>query len=156
MPDIKLREFLDKERVRYETIRHAPTYTSQKTAASAHIPGKELAKTVMIRVDGVLAMAVLPAPSQVDFRRLGEGLGGAKVELADESEFRSKFPGCEVGAMPPFGNLYGMPVYVDRQLTTDPAIAFNACTHTELIRLAYEDYAKLVKPTVLDFAAGQA
>jgi Ala-tRNA(Pro) deacylase len=156
MPDTKLREFLEKERVRYETIRHAPTYTSQKTAASAHIPGKELAKTVMIRVAGQLAMAVLPAPAQVDFRRLSAALDGAEVELADEGDFRTTFPGCEVGAMPPFGNLYGMAVYVDQQLSKDPAIAFNACTHTELIRLSYEDYAKLVKPTVLDFAAGNA
>jgi Ala-tRNA(Pro) deacylase len=154
MPDTKLRDFLDGERVRYETIRHAPTYTSQKTAAVAHIPGKELAKTVMIRVAGQFAMAVLPAPSQVDLRRLSAALDGAKVELADEGDFRSTFPGCEVGAMPPFGNLYGMPVFVDRQLTRDRSIAFNACTHTELIRLAYEDYAKLVQPTVLEFAAG--
>jgi Ala-tRNA(Pro) deacylase len=154
MPATKLKNFLDEHGVSYETIRHSPTYTAQKTAASAHVPGKELAKTVMIRVDGRLAMAVLPAPMQIDFQRLSRALTGAKVELADEGEFRAQFPDCEVGAMPPFGNLYDLAVYADEHLTKDDQIAFNACTHTELIQLAYDDYVKLVQPTVLAFAAG--
>ena len=154
MPATKLKEYLDDHSIKYETIRHAPTYTAQKTAASAHVPGKELAKTVMIRVDGQLAMAVLPAPMQVDFQRLSAALDGAKVELADEGEFRAQFPDCEVGAMPPFGNLYDMAVYVDDHLTKDDDIAFNACSHTELLQLPYADYANLVQPTVLSFAAG--
>jgi Ala-tRNA(Pro) deacylase len=154
MPATKLKEFLDDHRVKYETIRHSPTYTAQKTAASAHVPGKELAKTVMIRVDGQLAMAVLPAPMQVDFQRLSAALDGATVELADEGEFRAQFPDCEVGAMPPFGNLYDMAVYVDEHLTKDDDIAFNACSHTELLQLPYADYAKLVKPKVMSFAVG--
>jgi Ala-tRNA(Pro) deacylase len=154
MPLNTLKKFLDENRVAYETVRHSPAYTSQKTAATAHVPGKELAKTVVIKVDGKLAMAVLPAPSQVDFARLKEGLGGARVELASEEDFRHKFPECEVGAMPPFGNLYDMPVFADRQLAADDEIAFNACTHTELIRLAYRDFEQLVKPTVFAFAVG--
>ncbi len=154
MPATKLKEYLDDHSIKYETIRHSPTYTAQKTAASAHVPGKELAKTVMIRVDGQLAMAVLPAPMQVDFQRLSAALDGAKVELADEGEFRARFPDCEVGAMPPFGNLYDMAVYVDDHLTKDDDIAFNACSHTELLQLPYADYANLVQPKVLSFAAG--
>jgi Ala-tRNA(Pro) deacylase len=152
MPVSKLKEFLEEHKVRYETIAHSPTYTSQKTAASAHVPGKELAKTVVIKVDGKLAMAVLPAPMQVDFRRLGQGIGGAKVELAAEADFRDQFPECEVGAMPPFGNLYGMPVYVEERLAEDDEIAFNACTHTELIKLPFADFVRLVEPTLLGFA----
>jgi Ala-tRNA(Pro) deacylase len=154
MPISQLKQFLDEQRVRYESISHSPTYTSQKTAASAHIPGKDLAKTVIIVVDGKMAMAVLPAPRQVDFARLKEGLGGASVELASEEDFRDKFPGCEVGAMPPFGNLYDMPVFVDERLSVDDEIAFNACSHTELIKLPYSDFERLVQPKVLKFASG--
>jgi Ala-tRNA(Pro) deacylase len=154
MPATKLTQFLEDHHVEYETIRHSPTYTAQKTAAAAHVAGKELAKTVMIRVDGQLAMAVLPAPMHVDFRALGAALNGAKVTLADEDEFRAQFPDCEVGAMPPFGNLYDLDVYVDRQLSRDETIAFNACSHTELIQMPYREYVALVQPTVLEFAAG--
>ena len=154
MPLNMLKKFLDEHKVVYETVRHSPAYTSQKTAASAHVPGKELAKTVVVKVDGKLAMAVLPAPLQVDFARLKEGLAGAKVELASEQDFRDKFPGCEVGAMPPFGNIYGMQVFADRHLAEDDEIAFNACTHTELIMLPYKDFERLVKPKVFAFAAG--
>jgi Ala-tRNA(Pro) deacylase len=108
----------------------------------------------MIRVDGDLAMAVLPAPMHVDFRKLGTALGGAKVALASESDFREQFPDCEVGAMPPFGNLYGLPVYVDERILEDDEITFNACTHTELVQIPVTDYVKLVRPQVLAFAAG--
>jgi len=154
MPTTKLMQFLDEHRVRYETIRHSPTYTSQKTAAVAHVPGKELAKTVMLRVDGQLAMAVLPAPMHVDLKKLGAAIGGAKVALASETDFREQFPDCEVGAMPPFGNLYGLQVYADEHLLEDEVITFNACTHTDLLQLPVADYVKLVRPQVLDFAAG--
>jgi len=155
MPANKLRKFLDEHKVRYESIAHSPTYTSQKTAASAHVPGRELAKTVVIRVDGKLALAVLSAPRQIDFAQLKAGLGGAKVELASEQDFRDRFPDCEVGAMPPFGNLYDLPVFADERLAADEQIAFNACTHTELIRLPYEDFRRLVQPQVFGFAAGE-
>jgi len=154
MPVNRLKEYLDEHHVRYVTITHSPAYTSQKTAASAHVPGKELAKTVIVKVDGDLAMAVLPGSMHVDFGRLREALGGKNVELASEDEFRDQFAGCEVGAMPPFGNLYDMPVFVAAALTEDEEISFNACSHTELIKMAYADYERLVHPTVVRFAAG--
>jgi Ala-tRNA(Pro) deacylase len=149
----KLKAYLDENRVRYVTITHSPAYTSQKTAASAHVPGKELAKTVIVKVDGKLAMAVLPGSFQVDFGLLKEALGASKVELASEDDFRDTFSDCEVGAMPPFGNLYDMPVYVAESLSEDDEIAFNACSHTELIRMSYEDFSRLVEPTLVKFAA---
>ena len=149
----KLKEFLDENKIRYVTITHSPAYTSQKTAASAHVPGKELAKTVIVRVDGQLAMAVLPGSYQVDFGMLKQAVGASKVELASEDDFRDTFSDCEVGAMPPFGNLYDMPVYVAEALAEDDEIAFNACSHTELIKMSYQDFSRLVKPTIVKFAA---
>jgi Ala-tRNA(Pro) deacylase len=151
MPITKLREFLDGHKVKYVVISHSPAYTAQQVAASAHIPGKELAKTVMVKVDGALAMAVLPASNQVDLGGLKKAAGASKVELATEAEFKDAFPECEIGAMPPFGNLYGMNVFVTPALTQDEEIAFNAGSHTELIRLAYQDFQKLVKPQVAEF-----
>ncbi len=151
MPIRKLREFLDENRVKYLTISHSPAYTAQEIAASAHIPGKELAKTVMVRVGGKLAMAVLPAIDLVDFDRLADAVG-EQVELVGEKEFKDAFPGCEVGAMPPFGNLYGFDVYVADSLAEDKQIAFNAGSHTELVRLSFDDFERLVKPRVIAFA----
>jgi len=153
MPLTKLRDFLDERNIKYVIISHSPAYTAQGIAASAHIPGKELAKTVMVKVDGKMAMAVLPASYKVDFDLLKEGTGASTVELAREEEFADAFPGCEVGAMPPFGNLYGMGVFVAESLVEDEEIAFNAGSHTELLRLAYEDFARLVAPKVLRFSA---
>jgi Ala-tRNA(Pro) deacylase len=152
MPVQKLREFLDSENVKYVVMSHSLAYTAQEIAASAHIPGRELAKTVIVKLDGQMAMAVLPASYRVDFDLLRSASGAGKVELAGEQEFRETFPGCEVGAMPPFGNLYGMPVYVAASLTEDEEIAFNAGSHTELIKLSYQDFARLVGPTVLKFS----
>jgi Ala-tRNA(Pro) deacylase len=151
MPVKKLKEFLDNQNVKYVSIVHSRAYTAQEIAASAHIPGKELAKTVMVKVDGKMAMAVLPASFQVNFERLRQVVGAKAVELATEREFQDKFPECEVGAMPPFGNLYSMEVYVSRRLSEDKEIAFNAGSHTELIKLAYSDFERLVGPKVLDF-----
>lgn len=148
-----IKAYLDENEIRYVTITHSPAYTSQKTAASAHVPGKELAKTVIVKVDGELAMAVLPGSYQVDFGLLKEAVGASKVELASEDDFRDKFSDCEVGAMPPFGNLYDMPVYVAEALSEDDEIAFNACSHTELIKMSYEDFSRLVQPTIVRFAA---
>lgn len=153
MPVSRLKEFLDLNHVPYITISHSPAYTAQGIAASAHVKGKELAKTVMVKVDGKLAMAVLPAPYKVDFGLLRKHLKSNKVELATEQEFEKVFPGCEVGAMPPFGNLYGINVYVTESLTEDESIAFNAGSHTELIRMSYSDFNRLVHPTILTFAA---
>lgn len=151
MPAKKLKEFLDGHGVKYVTISHSRAFTAQQIAASAHIPGRKLAKTVIVEVDGHMAMAVLPASYQVDLDHLA-GAVGAPVRLAEEKEFRDLFPGCEPGAMPPFGNLYGMKVYVARSLTKDDQIAFSAGTHTELIQLAYEDFERLVQPEVISFS----
>ena len=152
MPAKKLKEFLDKSKIKYVAISHSPAFTSQEIAASAHVPGRELAKTVIVKVDGRMAMAVLPAPQKIDFKALKKATGARTVELASEQEFADRFPECEAGAMPPFGNLYGMDVYVAQNLTEDPEIAFNAGSHTELIKLAYKDFERLVRPKLLKFA----
>jgi len=155
MPVKKLREFLDSRDIKYVTISHSPAYTAQGIAASARIPGKELAKTVMIKVDGRMAMAVLPASYRIEFGLLKEAAGAGKVELAGEQEFKDMFPECDVGAMPPFGNLYGMDVFVAESLAEDEEIAFNAGSHTELIRLSYRDFEDLVNPKVVRFSTKQ-
>lgn len=152
MPIQKLKEFLDGNKVKYVTIRHSTAYTAQETAASAHIPGKELAKTVILRIDGKMAMAVLPASHRLDIPLLKKAVGARDVEIAHEPDFKDMFPGCDTGAMPPFGNLYGMDVLVDARLAEDAEIAFNACSHSELVRLKYADYIKLVKPKVMSFS----
>ena len=149
MPDTRLRDFLDKEHVKYVSIGHSPAFTAQEVAATAHIPGKELAKTVIVKVDGELAMVVLPAAEQVRMEKLRKTLGAQHVALADEDEFKKAFPDCETGAMPPFGNLYGMNVFVSQALREDDEIAFSAGSHSELIRLPYADYERLVHPTPL-------
>ena len=149
MPVERLREFLDQNKIKYVTIRHSPSFTAQEIAASAHIPGKELAKTVMIKLDGEMTMVVLPASRRVDFALLRETTGASEVELATEDEFRGRFGRCELGAMPPFGNLYGIDVLVAESLTEDEEIAFNAGSHTELIRMAYDDFERLVEPRVM-------
>lgn len=153
MPVKKLKDFLDSNNIKYITISHSQVYTAQQIAASAHISGEELAKTVIVKVDGKMAMAVLPATHKVDFDLLKRAVNAKTVELASEQEFQDMFPGCDVGAMPPFGNLYGMDVFVAETLIKDQEIAFNAGSHTELIRLAYKDYEGLVKPRVVKFSS---
>lgn len=152
MPVKKLKEFLDQNKIKYITITHSPAYTAQEIAAMAHIPGKQLAKTVMIKFDNEMGMAVLPANHKVDFDMLKEVTGAEFVLLATENEFKSLFQGCEPGAMPPFGNLYNMPVYVSEALTKDDEIAFNAGSHTELIKMSYKDFEKLVQPKIMEFS----
>lgn len=152
MPVKRLKEFLDSHNMKYVTISHSRAFTAQETATSAHIPGKELAKTVMVKADGKMAMAVLPASYKVDFDLLKKATGSGKIEIADEEEFKGLFPGCEVGAMPPFGNLYGMDVFVAKSLAEDEEIAFNAGSHRELVRMAYKDFERLVKPRVMKFS----
>jgi Ala-tRNA(Pro) deacylase len=105
-----------------------------------------MAKTLVLKFDGQLALVVLPASERVDLHRIREAIGAKRVELASEAEFGSRFPGCELGAMPPFGNLYGMDTWVTESLTRDREIAFNAGTHTEVIRMAYADFARLAAP----------
>ena len=149
MPAEQLRKFLDSHQVKYVSIRHSPAFTAQEVAASAHIPGKELAKTVIVKIDGLSAMCVSPASEQVDLDEVRRLTGAESVALAHEHDFLQLFPDCETGAMPPFGNLYGMKVYVSKSLTEDAEIAFNAGSHTELFRLAYADFERLVEPTVV-------
>ncbi len=151
MPVQQLKEFLDNRNVKYVTITHSASYTAQEVAASAHVPGKELAKTVVVKLDGKMALAVLPASFRVNLDLLKQTTGAESIELATEDEFRDRFPGCDVGAMPPFGNLYDMPVFVSEVLAEDDEIAFNAGSHTELIRLAYADFERLAQPKVLAF-----
>lgn len=148
MPVKRLKEFLDSNNVKYVTITHSRSYTAQDVAESAHIPGKELAKTVMVRIDGRMAMAVVPASTRVDFDRLKQAAGAKTVELASERDFKDMFPECEPGAMSPFGNLYGLEVYVAESLAEDREIAFSAGSHTELIKMSYQDFERLVKPKV--------
>jgi Ala-tRNA(Pro) deacylase len=154
MPVTRLKEFLDSQRVKYVAINHSPAYTAQEIAASAHVRGKELAKTVMVKMDEKMAMAVLPASLKVNFERLQEASGAEQVELASEKEFKDMFPDCEIGAMPPFGNLYGMDVYASHRLAQDAEIVFNAGSHTELIRMDYKDFERLVKPKIANISFG--
>jgi Ala-tRNA(Pro) deacylase len=149
MPVKNLKTFLDSHHVKYVSMTHSPAFTSQEIAAAAHISGKQLAKTVIIKVEGQLAMVVLPAHDQVNFAKLKEAIGVTHIDLASESEFKDKFSGCEVGAMPPFGNLYQMPVYLSSQLTQQDHILFNAGSHSELIEVSFHDFERLVKPKVL-------
>jgi len=151
----KLREFLDYHQVRYIVISHSVAYTAAGIAGLTHIPGRELAKTVIVRIDDALAMAVVSASQRVDLELLKAATGARSIELANEFEFKGSFPDCEVGAMPPFGNLYGMPVYADVSLSHDKEIAFNAGTHRELVRLAWEDFQRLVQPKLMKLAAGK-
>jgi Ala-tRNA(Pro) deacylase len=153
MPAQTLKGFLDRHNLKYVTVGHSLAYTAQEIAASAHIAGKELAKTVMVKIDDKIAMAVLPASYKVSFDLLKKAAGASKVELANEQEFRDMFPELEVGAMSPFGNLYAMEVFVDESLSQDSEIAFNASSHKELIKLAYRDFERLVKPKLAKFAA---
>ena len=151
MPVKKLKAFLDKEKVKYVSIVHSPAYTAQEVAASAHITGKELAKTVIVQLDGEMAMAVLPANRKIILQDLREVTGADQVKFVPEDRFKQLFPDCDTGAMPPFGNLYGMEVFVAASLTENETIAFNAGSHTEVIKLAFKDFERLVRPNVLSF-----
>jgi len=151
MPVQKLKAFLDQNGVKYVSIQHSPAYTAAQVAESAHIPGMELAKTVMVKVGGGMAMAVVPASHRVDLDRLAEFAGDA-VQLASEEDFAALFPNCDTGAMPPFGNLYDMTVYVADALSEDAEIAFTAGSHAEVIRLLYADYEQLVEPEIGTFS----
>lgn len=147
MPAEAIKNYLDTHHVHYESIKHQAAYTAQEIAAAAHIPGKELAKTVVVKMDGRFAMIVLPANRKINLKMLKEASGAKELELARESMFTDVFPDCEPGAMPPFGNLYQIETYVAEALTEDDTIAFNAGSHTELIKMAYKDFDHLVHPT---------
>lgn len=144
----RLKDFLDTRKIKYMVIQHSPAYTSLEIAAMAKIPGKEIAKTVIVTADGKKMMVVVPASHMVDFISLRAFLNVEQVELAGEQQFKDLFPDCEVGAMPPFGNLFDLEVIVADSLAEDEMIAFNAGTHKELIRLSFRDFAELVKPKI--------
>ena len=146
----RLREYLDQHGVKYVTIKHSPAYTAAEVAASAHVAARDFAKTVIVKIDGLPAMLVLPATRRLLLHELREMFSTEDLKLATESEIRRLFPDCELGAMPPFGNLYGLDVHVTASLAREPEIAFNAGTHTEIIKLGYEDFDRLVRPRVID------
>ncbi len=152
MPSNILKDFLNGRNVRFVSIAHSPAYTAQEIAASAHIKGQELAKTVIARLDRQMVMCVLPASHYVDFGKLKKNTGARDASLVPEDEYRDLFSDCEPGSQPPFGNLYGMAVLVSEALMQDREIAFNACSFSELIRLSVDDYRSLVNPKIIDFS----
>jgi Ala-tRNA(Pro) deacylase len=151
MPVKKLKEFLDTNHVKYVSIIHSKAYTAQEVAASAHIPGKALAKVVIVELDGEMAMAVLPANRKIVLQDLRGITGSDQVRFVAEEKFKDRFPDCEIGAMPPFGNLYGMAVYAAESLAENEEIAFNAGSHEEIIKLSFRDFERLVEPRVVAF-----
>lgn len=152
----RLTEFLDTHKVAYVVVSHSPGYTAQGIAALAHIPGKEMAKTVIVKLNDKLAMVVLPAKFHVDLAALKSAAHAETAALASEDDFRDAFPECETGAMPPFGNLFGVPVFADESLEKDTEIAFNAGTHRELIRMTWADFKRLAEPTMIRLAMGHS
>jgi Ala-tRNA(Pro) deacylase len=145
----RLTELLDRHEVPYVTITHSPAYTAQGIAQSAHIPGGEMAKTVVVKADGKLVLVVLPASRRIDMDAFREAIGVSDVELATEHDFLTTFTGCELGAMPPFGILWDVPVFVSKEMAEHEVIAFNAGTHTELVQMRYDDFERVVKPKVV-------
>jgi Ala-tRNA(Pro) deacylase len=147
MPATKLSDYLEAHRVRFTTVTHPVAFTAQEIASLAHISGDQIAKVVIALADEKMVMAVVPATRQVDLARLQRVTDATNVRLANEGEFRDAFQDCELGAMPPFGNLYGMQVYIDDNLIGRDLV-FNACTHHELIRMPWTNYVLLVQPVV--------
>lgn len=147
-----LMDCLDGHNVEYVVISHSPAFTAQGVAELVHISGKELAKTVIVKLDGKLAMAVLPAKFHVDLMALKRAANAKTAELSSEEEFTDRFSDCETGAMPPFGNLFGLDVFADDSLEADKEIAFNAGTHRELIRMAWADFKRVAEPKVVSLA----
>ncbi len=152
MPCEKLLEYLKTNGVDYEFIEHPKAYAAEDVAHKAHLPERDFAKTVLVRLDGLMAMAVVPAAFKVNFNLLCEAAGANTISLALEDEFAARFPDCELGAMPPFGNLYGMDVWVDGSLAGCERIAFNAGTHLEVVTLPWDDFEELVVPRMARFA----
>jgi Ala-tRNA(Pro) deacylase len=147
-----LQTFLDDHDIEYVVISHSKAYTAQRIAASAHVSGKEIAKTIILKADSELLMAVLPGTEKVSLTKVKNIMNAAEIDLAQEAEFAKRFSDCEVGAMPPFGSLYDMKTLVDKKLTHDEQIYFNACSHRELIKMPYDAYANLEQPEVVDIS----
>jgi len=151
MPATKVKAYLDTKGIKYVSILHSPAYTAPEVAASAHVSGRDFAKTVIVMIEDEMAMVVLPASRHVLLSDLRDMIEKSHLRLASEAEFKDRFPDCELGAMPPLGNLYGMPTYVSGELAEEREIAFNAGSHTEVIKMSYDDFERLVQPTVLEF-----
>jgi Ala-tRNA(Pro) deacylase len=150
MPIIKkLKELFDGAKVSYEVYNHPLAYTAQEIAQSQHVSGDQMAKVVMLKVDGKLVMAVVTGSQKVHPPTVRASLDAYEVRLASEDEFVSRFPDCEIGAMPPFGNLFGLPVYVDPAVAKDESIYFNAGNHAQTVRIRYKDFEKLAIPSVV-------
>ncbi|WP_340103862.1 aminoacyl-tRNA deacylase [Rhodohalobacter sp. 8-1] len=156
MPVSKLTEYLDENKIKYVTVQHSKAFTAQEVAASAHIPGRQMAKPVMVNIDGDLKMVVLPSTHDIDFDTLKDKLNASEAALASEDDFEDLFPDCELGAMPPFGNLYDIDTIVSESLTGDTEIAFNAGSHNEVIKMDYSDYETLVEPEIMPVGVKQA
>jgi Ala-tRNA(Pro) deacylase len=149
----RLEDYLHENAIPYESQHHARAITAQEVAATEHVPGRMFAKTVMVTDDaGKAIMLVLPAPYHVNPEKAAAALGTSGVVFAEEQRFAEIFPDCEVGAMPPFGNLYDVPVCVDRTLAEDETIVFRAGTHTDTMSVSYADFERLVEPTLAEFA----
>lgn len=146
MPMERVKRFLDDNGVKYVIQQHSLAYTAQEVAEAAHVPGRHFAKCVVVEIDGRLALAVLPATDRVDLQRLARSVGAQSVELAREADFEDRFPECEPGAMPPFGNLFELEVFVSPHLAQADLISFNAGSHREVMQLAYSAFDRLVKP----------
>jgi Ala-tRNA(Pro) deacylase len=147
-----IHEFLREAHVPYTMVPHRAAFTAQDEAAAAHVPGRDWAKVVVCFIDGDPVEAVVPATSIVNLDRLLDLAGGKAIHLADEADLRRLFPDCEVGAMPPFGPLYGQTVFVDAVLASEPEIVFNAGTHQDAIAMRWNDFVKMVNPVVGKFA----
>lgn len=148
----RVKDYLEQNKVPYSHCTHRLAYTAQEVAAAQHVPGREMAKTIILKTDSQFVMVVLPAVMKIDMKTLRDELPFAYVELATEKEFAQLFPDSELGAMAPFGNLYGLPVYVDKSLVEDAEVVFNAGTHVDTIRIKYADFARLVRPVIVDAA----
>lgn len=147
-----IRKFLEDRGVPYEVRHHARAYTSQEVAAIRHVPGEEMAKNLVLKADGKLILGVLPASHVACLDRLKAAIGCHKLRLACEHEIQDQFFGCELGAAPPLGEIWDMPVYCDRTLMTQPEIEFSGGTHADTIRMRTADFERLVRPRILDFS----
>jgi Ala-tRNA(Pro) deacylase len=148
-----MEQYLRENGAGFEVMKHSQAYTMQEVAAALHVPGKQVAKVVMVKAAGEMAMLVLPAPYRLDFAKVGGVLGSRSVTLAGEEDFQDLFPDCETGAMPPFGNLYDLPVYVDQSLAEEEGIVFRIGSHRETMKVAYTDFERLARPQVAEFAS---
>ena len=152
----RIREYLDGSGVRYLTVGHQPEYTAQEVAQSVRVPGRQMAKTVVVWVDDRLAMVVVPATKDVNLDLLRRETAARDVRLAEEAEFADRFNECQLGAVPPFGNLFGMETFLDRAMVNEEKIAFTAGTHTDVIVMRLVDYTRLVRPLPVRVATAVA